>query len=112
MTPLEFKAARNRLRMSQQALADALGRHRSIVARYEAGVYPVPKSVELALEALEGRDELLDALSSAAQSLETISRQAGRDEFMAGMDDVRAYANSRARAAREALAAYRKGGEV
>ena len=57
------------------------------------------------LAATGGRDGLLGALSDAAQSLETISQQAGRDEFMDDMGDVRAYANSRARVAREALAA-------
>lgn len=42
-------------------------------------------------------------LADAAQSLETISAQAGRDEFMKDMTDVRGYANSRARVAREGL---------
>lgn len=42
-------------------------------------------------------------LADAAQSLETISRLAGRDEFMEDMTDVRGYANSRASVARGAL---------
>lgn len=42
-------------------------------------------------------------LADAAQSLETISRLAGRDEFMEDMVDVRGYANSRAIVARGAL---------
>jgi rubrerythrin len=44
-------------------------------------------------------------LADAAQSLETISLQAGRDEFMKDMTQVRGYANSRARVARGALSA-------
>jgi hypothetical protein len=44
-------------------------------------------------------------LADAAQSLETISRLAGRDEFMEDMTDVRGYANSRATVARSALSA-------
>jgi hypothetical protein len=44
-------------------------------------------------------------LADAAQSLETISRLAGRDEFMEDMTDVRGYANSRATVARGALSA-------
>lgn len=42
-------------------------------------------------------------LADAAQSLETISLQAGRDEFMKDMIQVRGYANSRARVAQGAL---------
>lgn len=45
-------------------------------------------------------DELRSRLLAAATSLETISRQAGRGEFLKSIDDVRAYASNRARAAR------------
>lgn len=47
--------------------------------------------------------EVRGALEEAAQSLETISRCAGRDEYMDDMENVRAYARSRAEAARAAL---------
>lgn len=50
-------------------------------------------------------DKLRAKLADAAQSLETISLQAGRDEFMKDMTDVRGYANSRARVAKGALSA-------
>ena len=44
-------------------------------------------------------------LADAAQSLETISRLAGRDEFMKDMTQIRGYANSRARVAKGSLSA-------
>jgi hypothetical protein len=47
------------------------------------------------------------ALHDAATSLETISLTAGSGEFMETHMEVRGYANSRARAAREALAGWR-----
>ncbi len=47
---------------------------------------------------------LVEALADAAQSLETISNGAGKDEFMQDMADVRGYARSRAGIARAALA--------
>lgn len=50
-------------------------------------------------------DRFRAQLADAAQSLETISRLAGRDEFMEDMTDVRGYANSRASVARGALSA-------
>lgn len=51
---------------------------------------------------------LIEALTEAAQSLETISNGAGRDEFMSDFGDVRGYARSRASVARAALAAHDK----
>lgn len=50
-------------------------------------------------------DKLRAQLADAAQSLETISLQAGRDEFMKDMTQIRGYANSRARVAQGALSA-------
>lgn len=44
-------------------------------------------------------------LADAAQSLETISLQAGRDEFMKDMTQIRGYANSRAMVAKGSLSA-------
>lgn len=46
---------------------------------------------------------LREQLNDATTSLETISKLAGRDEFMMDTDDVRGYANSRAMAARSFL---------
>ena len=47
--------------------------------------------------------ELLTALLDAATSLETIAKQAGRDEFMEDMLQVRGYAESRSKVALAAL---------
>ena len=52
---------------------------------------------------------LVEALADAAQSLETISNGAGKDEFMQDMADVRGYARSRAGVARAALSAQGAG---
>ena len=52
----------------------------------------------MALDLPEGVEESL-----AATSLETIHEQAGHDEWMKRMYQVRGYANSRATVAREAL---------
>uniref|UniRef100_C5CJK8 Uncharacterized protein n=1 Tax=Variovorax paradoxus (strain S110) TaxID=543728 RepID=C5CJK8_VARPS len=52
-----------------------------------------------------GETDLRKALREAATSLETIGRLAGRGEFMLEDSEVRAYANSRASVARDALVA-------
>lgn len=54
--------------------------------------------------------EIRKALDDAATALETISRIAGRDQYLLGMMDVRLYAASRAKVAREAQAAQPEGG--
>ena len=51
------------------------------------------------------RDALAAELADAAQSLETISRLAGRDEYMQEMYEVRSYAKNRSEVAFDALAA-------
>lgn len=56
--------------------------------------------------------QLVEALDAAARSLETISRQAGIDEYMCDFLEVRGYARSRALVALEALATHRKGGDA
>jgi hypothetical protein len=56
------------------------------------------------VEAVKQRNALRVALEEAAQSLRTIADQAGKDEFMRDIYDVRGYANSRANVARAALA--------
>lgn len=48
------------------------------------------------------RDELRRLLNDAATSLETISRLAGKDEFMTDLSDIRTYAANRAKCARKA----------
>lgn len=61
MTAEEFLAARAGLRLTQLALADALGVTPRTVKAYEAGAWgdgtpaAVPRMVELALEALAAR---------------------------------------------------------
>src|SRR5690606_40599755 len=59
-------------------------------------------------EALDAEcSALVEALDGAARSLETISKLAGRDEYMQEMIEVRGYASSRAAVARSALSAHR-----
>lgn len=57
----------------------------------------------LGMDANQEIFRLRSQLADAAQSLETISLQAGRDEFMKDMTQIRGYANSRARVAQGAL---------
>ena len=51
-----------------------------------------------------------DALEAAAQSLDTIARLAGKDEYLQKMYEVRLYAASRAKVASEALVAPKTSG--
>ena len=55
MTPKELKSRREALRLTQAQLARELGLDSITVSRYERGVYPIPKHIELAVEALEWR---------------------------------------------------------
>jgi transcriptional regulator with XRE-family HTH domain len=55
MRAREFKAARDRLGLSQAKLAKALGMSVPQMNRYEHGKSRVPQVVALALEALERR---------------------------------------------------------
>lgn len=55
MTPSDFLTCRNRLELSQAAMAQALGISRRQVQYYESGAWPIPLTVELACEALERR---------------------------------------------------------
>jgi hypothetical protein len=59
----------------------------------------------LGMDANQEVFQLRAQLADAAQSLETISLQAGRDEFMKDMTQIRGYANSRARVAQGGLSA-------
>ena len=60
-----------------------------------------PKHYECAVRWVERLEE---ALRDAATSMQTIADKAGRDEYLMTIDEVRGYANSRANAARAALA--------
>ncbi len=55
MRARELKAARARLGLGQQKLAEALDVYRETVARWETGALAVPRMVALAVEALEYR---------------------------------------------------------
>ena len=52
MTSEQFKTKREILSFTQQQLADKLGLSRRVIQYYEAG-HDIPKTVELALTALE-----------------------------------------------------------
>ena len=91
----------------------------ALAARLESGWCPIesPTDMEQAAAALRRlsaveaeRDALRAALADAAQSLETISNNAGKrldsegqENMLAHHDQVRGYANSRAGAARAAM---------
>jgi len=49
-------------------------------------------------------ERLAEALRDASTSMQTIADKAGRDDYLMTTDEVRGYANSRANAARAALA--------
>ena len=53
MTPQAFIAARERLKMTRAAFAEALGIAPNTVTAYEKGRYPVPLTVRLAISALQ-----------------------------------------------------------
>jgi DNA-binding XRE family transcriptional regulator len=57
MTPESFLAWRNDVGLSQKAAAEQLGLGRRTVQDYEAGRYPVPRSVALACSAIFHRLE-------------------------------------------------------
>jgi len=50
MTPEQFKAVRRgKLKLSQEGVGAAVGRHRTAVQRYEAGLDPIPHEIALAM---------------------------------------------------------------
>jgi transcriptional regulator with XRE-family HTH domain len=55
MKPEELKDRREALRLTQEQLARALDVTMMTISRWERGIYPVPKHIELAVEALEKR---------------------------------------------------------
>ena len=44
---------KERLGLTQEELAKRLGKSRPMIARYESGEFPIPKSVELAFKVIE-----------------------------------------------------------
>lgn len=72
-----LKAARVLAKLSQPALAEALGVHFRTVQNWEKGVTPIPVSVSLALERMFGEsqdvvprteyDKVVEALTSATE---------------------------------------------
>lgn len=52
MTPQQLKEKRLSLGLTQQALADELGKTRDAVAKWEGGKVPIPKILSLALLAI------------------------------------------------------------
>ena len=55
MTNKEFKIKRVTLDLTQAQIAEELGIAANTVSRYETSDLPIPKTVELAMEALEKR---------------------------------------------------------
>jgi predicted transcriptional regulator len=55
MTGKEFKIKRVTFDMKQSDIAKELGLNSNTISRYETGDLPVPKVVELSMEALEKR---------------------------------------------------------
>lgn len=57
MTGKEFRIQRNLLDLTQAELANELGLNPNTISRYENEDLPIPKTVELAMEALEKRNK-------------------------------------------------------
>jgi DNA-binding XRE family transcriptional regulator len=52
MTPAELKRARERLKLNQRELAEALGMQRNSVVRMENGMQPILRTTELSVRYL------------------------------------------------------------
>ncbi len=55
MKPDELRRRREALGMTQDDLAHELGVKMMTVSRWERGVYPIPRHISLAIEAIEMR---------------------------------------------------------
>lgn len=51
--PMDIRATRKRLGLSQAGLADKLGLTQGTVSRFESGTLPLDERTKLAIEALE-----------------------------------------------------------
>lgn len=58
MKPDELRQRREALGMTQDDLAQELGVKMMTVSRWERGVYPIPRHIGLAIEAIEMRRKL------------------------------------------------------
>jgi transcriptional regulator with XRE-family HTH domain len=82
MTPEEFRAARERLGLTQEELADMLGLRKNTVWRKEKGLQAIEPRDELAIEALlartvmDGRRMRPDPVEQAAHDLALLERRA------------------------------------
>jgi transcriptional regulator with XRE-family HTH domain len=52
-----FRRKRERLGLTQEELAKRLGKSRPMIARYESGEFPIPKTVELAFKVIEEEEK-------------------------------------------------------
>ena len=108
----ELQAAKRDAHNSEVAYKAAIEKQdelRATIAQQAAEIERIKKISDnycaLGMDANQEIFRLRAQLADAAQSLETISLQAGRDEFMKDMTQIRGYANSRARVAQGALSA-------
>lgn len=60
MTPVEIKALRQRLGLSQQALADEIGVSKRCIQYWEAGERKIPRMAKKRLEGMWVKDSLPD----------------------------------------------------
>jgi DNA-binding XRE family transcriptional regulator len=52
-----FRRKRERLGLTQEEMAKRLGKNRLTIIRYESGVTPVPKAVEMAFKIVEQEEK-------------------------------------------------------
>jgi DNA-binding transcriptional regulator YiaG len=57
VTPSDFRAARKRLGLSRDKMAEALGVSGTTISNWSWGHAPIPTMVALAIEALDARAE-------------------------------------------------------
>jgi transcriptional regulator with XRE-family HTH domain len=72
MTADEFKALCAKLGLKVGELAETLGKQRSSISRYRKGKLPIPKSVELALKAIESEKSLNNKITLVVNTSESL----------------------------------------